>query len=67
VHKLLDSCTAVVALPVISFAMRFIFSSASLCIRSFICEYFLKTFESLWRSSCVTYSSATPPALSRVA
>ena len=32
-HKLLDSCTAVVTSLVISFAWRFIFSSASLCIR----------------------------------
>ena len=47
VHKLPDSCTAVVTSMVISFAWRFIFSSASLCIRNFICEYFLNTFESL--------------------
>ena len=40
---------------------------ASRFICSFICEYFLKTLASVCRSSCVTHSSATPPALSRVA
>ncbi|HTR48801.1 MAG TPA: hypothetical protein VMM16_15575 [Verrucomicrobiae bacterium] len=48
----------------ISLARRFSFSRASRFILSFICEYFLKTCASLWRSSCVTHSSATPPALS---
>src|ERR1700692_1341641 len=51
----------------ISFACRSSFCSASLFICNFICEYFLKTWESPWRSSCVTHSSATPPALKRVA
>src|ERR1700694_4215438 len=47
----------------ISFARRLSFSKAS----RFICEYFLKTCASPWRSICVTHSSATPPALSLVA
>jgi len=34
---------------------------------SFICEYFLNTLASVCRSICVTHSSATPPALNRVA
>src|ERR1700728_703900 len=51
----------------ISFARRLSFSRASRFIRNFIWEYFLKTCASLWRSSCVTHSSATPPALSLVA
>src|SRR5713101_4372359 len=51
----------------ISLAWRFIFSKASRFICNFICEYFLKTFASPCRRSCVTHSSATPPALSRVA
>jgi hypothetical protein len=50
----------------LSFACRFSFASASRFICSFICEYFLNTFASPWRSN-VTHSSATPPALSRVA
>ena len=50
-----------------SLAFRFIFCRASLFICSFICEYFLNTFASPCRSSCVTHSSATPPALKRVA
>src|SRR6185437_11912807 len=54
-------------LGTISLARRFSFSRASRFILSFICEYFLKTCASLWRSSCVTHSSATPPALSLVA
>jgi len=51
----------------ISFARRLSFSKASRFICSFICEYFLKTCASPWRSICVTHSSATPPALSLVA
>ena len=51
----------------ISFARRLSFSRASRFIRNFIWEYFLKTCASLCRSSCVTHSSATPPALSLVA
>jgi hypothetical protein len=43
------------------------FSKASRFICNFIWEYFLKTCASPWRSICVTHSSATPPALSRVA
>ena len=50
-----------------SLAFRFNFCRASLFICSFICEYFLNTFASPCRSSCVTHSSATPPALKRVA
>ena len=50
-----------------SFAFRFSFCNASLFICSFICEYFLNTFASPCRSNCVTHSSATPPALKRVA
>ena len=50
-----------------SLAARFSFSSASRFICSFICEYFLNTFASPCRRSCVTHSSATPPALRRVA
>jgi hypothetical protein len=46
-----------------SFAFRFSFCSASLFIVSLICEYFLNTLASPCRSSCVTHSSATPPAL----
>ena len=49
-----------------SFAFLFSFCSASLFICSFICEYFLNTFASPWRSNCVTHSSATPPALADV-
>ncbi len=41
----------------ISLAWRFNFSKASRFILSFICEYFLKTCASLWRSSCVTHQS----------
>src|SRR5215469_1620451 len=33
----------------------------------FTCDYFLKTCASPWRSIWVTHSSATPPALKRVA
>jgi len=51
----------------ISLARRLSFSRASRFICNFICEYFLKTCASPWRSICVTHSSATPPALSRVA
>lgn len=51
----------------ISLARRLIFSRASRFICNFIWEYFLKTCASLWRSIWVTHSSATPPALSRVA
>jgi len=43
------------------------FTSASRFIASFTYEYFLNTFESPCRSSCVTQSSATPPAESRAA
>ena len=50
-----------------SFAFRFNFCSASRFICSFICEYFLNTLASPCRSNWVTYSSATPPALKRVA
>jgi hypothetical protein len=50
-----------------SLAFRFSFCSASRFICSFICEYFLNTFASPCRSNCVTHSSATPPALRRVA
>jgi hypothetical protein len=50
-----------------SFALRFNFCRASRFICSFICEYFLNTFASPCRSNCVTLSSATPPALRRVA
>jgi hypothetical protein len=58
---------AVPKLEPTSFAGRFSFASTSRFICSFICEYFLNTFASPCRSSCVTHSSATPPALSRVA
>ena len=50
-----------------SLALRLIRVRASRFIWSFICEYFLKTLASVCRSICVTHSSATPPALSRVA
>ena len=50
-----------------SLAVRFNFCSASRFICSVICEYFLNTFASPCRTSCVTHSSATPPALRRVA
>jgi hypothetical protein len=50
-----------------SFAFRFNFCRASRFICSFICEYFLNTFASPCQSNCVTHSSATPPALRRVA
>jgi hypothetical protein len=50
-----------------SFARRFSFSRASRFICNFIWEYFLNTLASVWRSNCDTHSSATPPALSRVA
>ncbi len=50
-----------------SFAFRFNFCRASRFICNFICEYFLNTFASPCRSNCVTHSSATPPALKRVA
>src|SRR5882762_8821551 len=55
------------SLPVISLAWRLSFSRASRFICNFICEYFLTTWESPCRSICVTHSSATPPALKRVA
>jgi len=51
----------------ISLARRLSFSKASRFICNFIWEYFLKTCASPWRSICVTHSSGTPPALSRVA
>ena len=54
-------------LRLLSFACRFSFCRASRFICSFICEYFLNTFASPCRSNCVTHSSATPPALRRVA
>src|ERR1035441_121354 len=38
---------------------RLSFSRASRFICNFICEYFLKTLASPWRSSWVTHSSAT--------
>jgi hypothetical protein len=62
-------CTgAVCASPrLISLAWRLSFSRASRFMASFICEYFLNTSEFPCRSSCMTHSSATPPALSRVA
>ena len=50
-----------------SLAFRFNFCRASRFICNFICEYFLNTFASPCRSNCVTHSSATPPALKRVA
>src|SRR5947207_1928039 len=53
--------------PADSLAARLSFCSASRFICNFICEYFLNTFASPWRRSCVTHSSATPPALKRVA
>src|SRR5712692_1875056 len=46
-----------------SFACRFSLINASRFICSFICEYFLNTFASPCLSSCVSHSSATPPAL----
>jgi hypothetical protein len=49
----------------ISFTRRLSFSSASRFVHNFIWEYFLKTCAPLWRSSCVTHSSATPLALGR--
>jgi hypothetical protein len=52
--------------PTASLAWRFIFTKASRFICNFICEYFLKTLASPCLRSCVTHSSATPPALSRV-
>ena len=51
----------------LSLAFRFSFRWASLFICSFICEYFLNTFASPCLNNWVTNSSATPPALSRVA
>jgi len=60
-------CTLTVSKPFASLACRLIFSRASRFICNFICEYFLKTFASPWRSIWVTHSSATPPALRRVA
>src|SRR5439155_26095619 len=48
-----------------SLAWRFSFCNASRFICSFICEYFLNTFASVWRSNCVTHSSATTLALSQ--
>ena len=51
----------------VSFANRFNFARASRFICNFICEYFLNTFASPCRNNWVTHSSATPPALSRVA
>jgi hypothetical protein len=57
-----NTFTGIVAVPessVISLAWRFIFSKASRFICNFICEYFLKTFASPCRRSCVTHSSAT--------
>src|SRR5579863_8452446 len=54
-------------LRLLSFACRFNFSRASRFICNFICEYFLNTLASPCRSNCVTHSSATPPALRRVA
>src|SRR5262245_10544200 len=58
---------ASVAADETSLARRLILSSASRFICNFICEYFLKTCASPWRSIWVTHSSATPPALKRVA
>src|SRR5215831_3955791 len=66
VPKPLHAVPPVPELP-LSFALRFSFARASRFICSFICEYFLKTFASPCRRSCVTHSSATPPALRRVA
>ena len=66
VPKPLHAASPVPELP-LSFALRFSFARASRFICSFICEYFLKTFASPCRRSCVTHSSATPPALRRVA
>jgi len=56
-----------ILLRLLSFACRFNFCKASRFICSFICEYFLNTLASPCRSSWVTHSSATPPALRRVA
>ena len=50
-----------------SLACRLSFSRASRFICNFICEYFLNTLASPWRSNWVTHSSATPPAESPVA
>lgn len=50
-----------------SFAERLSVARASRFICSFMCEYLMNTFASPCRSSCVTHSSATPPALKRVA
>src|SRR5271157_4740490 len=54
---------AVSKLTFCSVACRFSLNKAP----RFICEYFLKTLASPCLNSCVTHSSATPLALSRVA
>src|SRR5580704_5918385 len=66
VPKPLHAASPVPEFP-LSFALRFSLARASRFICSFICEYFLNTFASPWRRSWVTHSSATPPALKRVA
>jgi hypothetical protein len=48
-------------------AQRFSCARASRFISNFICEYFLNTSEFPCRSNGTTHSSATPPALRRVA
>jgi hypothetical protein len=67
VPKLHQLGFSVSKLRLLSFACRFSFCRASRFICSFICDYFLNTFASPCRSSWVTHSSATPPALRRVA
>ena len=51
----------------ISLARRLSFSRASRFMANFIWEYFLNTSEFPCRRSWTTHSSATPPALRRVA
>jgi len=67
VPKLYQNAVARLWLYPIPKAFRSHFSKASRFICSFIWEYFLKTCESPCRNNCVTHSSATSPALSRVA
>jgi len=66
-HKLGGCGAGCVPESGISLACRLSLVNASRCSCNFILEYFLKPCESPQRSSWVTHSSATPPALRRVA